>query len=130
MPNYEYRCLDCGKRFEIFLTYAEYGKTEVSCTFCKSKNITRKIGRIRITKNQTERLEAMANPDNLAALEDDPVQLGKMMREMSDNLGEEMPAEFNEVVGRLEKGQTPEQIERDLPELAEPDSPAPSVSDD
>lgn len=123
MPNYEYRCLDCGKRFEVFLSYSEYGKTEIQCTHCLSINVSRRIGRIRIAKNQAERLENMADPNNLAALEDDPVALGKMMRQMSGELGEEMPAEFDEVVGRLEKGQTPEQIEKDLPDLAEPDSP-------
>jgi len=29
-----------------------------------------------------------------------------------------MPPEFDEVVDRLEKGQSPEDIERDLPDLA------------
>ena len=40
-----------------------------------------------------------------------------MMREMSRDLGEDMGSEFDEVVDRLEKGQTPEEIERDLPDL-------------
>lgn len=39
------------------------------------------------------------------------------MREMSRELGEDMGAEFDEVVDRLEKGQSPEEIERDLPDL-------------
>jgi hypothetical protein len=40
-----------------------------------------------------------------------------MMRDMSREVGEEMPAEFDEVVNRLEKGQTPDDIERELPDL-------------
>ena len=48
------------------------------------------------------------------------------MRRMSGELGEEMPPEFDEVVDRLEKGQSPEEIERDLPDLANDlDSPGP-----
>jgi hypothetical protein len=52
-------------------------------------------------------------------LEDDPVALGRMMRKMSGELGEEMPEEFNEVVNRLEAGQSPEDIEKELPELGD-----------
>ena len=51
-------------------------------------------------------------------MENDPVALGKMMRKMSGELGEDMPPEFDEVVNRLERGQSPEDIERDLPDLA------------
>ncbi len=45
MPFYEYRCLDCRKRFQVFLTYAEYGTRPVQCTHCGSANVQRKIGR-------------------------------------------------------------------------------------
>lgn len=130
MPNYEYRCLDCNKRFEKYLSYSEYGKTKVSCPFCESFNITRKIGRIRIGKNPTARMEAMADPDQLSRIDDDPAALGSMMRQMSNELGEEMPSEFNEVVDRLEKGQTPEQIDRELPDLAEPSAANNALSSD
>ena len=41
------------------------------------------------------------------------------MRKMSQEMGEEMPGEFNEVVGRLEHGESPEQIEQSMPDLGE-----------
>ena len=59
----------------------------------------------------------MADPSKLAGLEDDPRALGKMMREMSAQTGEEMGPEFDEVVHRLESGQNPEEIEKQLPDL-------------
>lgn len=125
MPLYEYRCLDCKKRFEIFLTYAEYGTKVVTCKHCGSEHVTRKIGRIRIAKSEDSRLEDFSDPSSLEGLENDPKALGKMMRRMSGELGEEMPPEFDEVVDRLEKGQSPDEIERDLPELANDlDTPA------
>jgi predicted double-glycine peptidase len=40
-----------------------------------------------------------------------------MMREMSGEIGEEMGPEFDEVVSRLEKGESPEDIERAMPDL-------------
>ncbi|PKO14713.1 MAG: hypothetical protein CVU39_13365 [Chloroflexi bacterium HGW-Chloroflexi-10] len=117
MPSYEYRCLDCKRRFEIFMSYKEYGAKPVLCTHCQSTNIIRRIGRIRIAKSEESRLENFSDSADLEGLEDDPIALGRMMRKMSGELGEDMPPEFNEVVDRLEKGQSPEDIERDLPEL-------------
>jgi len=40
-----------------------------------------------------------------------------MMRKMGKEMGEEIPPEFNEVVDRLEKGQSPKDIEKELPDL-------------
>jgi putative FmdB family regulatory protein len=117
MPNYEYRCLDCGKRFEVYMSYDKYGKQKVTCPYCQSENITRKIGRIRFARSDESRMEEFSDVGDLDGLEDDPVALGRMMRKMSKEVGEEMPPEFNEVVGRLESGQSPEDIERDLPDI-------------
>lgn len=117
MPNYEYRCLNCRKRFEIFMTYQEYGTRPVTCPHCKSENVQRRIGRIRVARSDESRLESLADPSNLAGLDDDPRAMGRMMREMSREMGEDMGPEFDEVVGRLEAGQNPDQIEKDLPDL-------------
>lgn len=117
MPNYEYRCLDCHRRFEIFMTFTEYEQKQIKCPFCDSIHVQRKIGRIRVAHSTESRLENMANPENLAGLEDDPRSLGTMMRHMSSELGEDMGPEFNEVVGRLESGETPDQIEKSMPDL-------------
>jgi putative FmdB family regulatory protein len=117
MPNYEYRCLDCKRRFDIFLTYAEYGTTAVQCTHCHSANVQRKIGRIRVARSDANHLESIADPARLANLDEDPRSLGRMMRDMSSQVGEDMGPEFHEVVNRLESGQTPDQIEKELPDL-------------
>jgi hypothetical protein len=62
-------------------------------------------------------LDDLADPDSLEGLEDDPRALGKMMRKMSGEMGEDMGPEFHEVIDRLEKGQSPEEIEKAMPEL-------------
>ena len=64
----------------------------------------------------------MADPAALDSIDQDPRALGKMMREMSGQIGEDMGPEFHEVVSRLEKGQSPDQIEQDLPDLGGSDS--------
>jgi len=112
MPVYDYRCLSCRRRFDVQMPYQEYGEKAVTCPHCQSANVTRKIGRIRFARSDESRLEDMAAPDNLDGLDQDPRALGKMMRQMSSQLGEDMGPEFHEVVHRLEKGQSPEDIER------------------
>lgn len=124
MPLYEYRCQDCRKKYEVRLTYSEYDSYAPVCPQCNSANAQRIIRRIRVTSNDLSRLSEMADPANLDALEDDPRKLGRMMREMRDQVGaDDLPGEFDEVVDRLEKGQSPEDIERDLPDLASPTTP-------
>ncbi len=120
MPNYEFRCLDCRRRFDVFLSYSDYGKVSVTCPHCKSSRVERKIGRIRFARSEESRLENMADPSQLAGLEDDPRSLGRMMRQLGSESGEELGPEFNEVVNRLESGQSPEQIEKEVPDLGGP----------
>jgi putative FmdB family regulatory protein len=117
MPIYQYRCLNCKKRFEIFLSYQEYGVKSVQCPHCASDQVQRKIGRIRIAKSEESRLDSLTDPSDLEGLENDPQALGKMMRKMGNEMGEEVGPEFDEVVDRLEAGQSPEEIEKAIPDL-------------
>jgi putative FmdB family regulatory protein len=118
MPIYEYRCSDCNHIFELFLTYQEYGAKSVACPKCGNIHPERIIKPVRVARSEEDRFNSLADPQQLAGLEDDPHTLGKMMRQMSQELGEDMGPEFDEVIDRLEKGHSPEDIERDLPELS------------
>ncbi|MBI4732503.1 MAG: zinc ribbon domain-containing protein [Chloroflexi bacterium] len=121
MPAYDFICLDCQNRFDVFMTYAEYGARPVACPACGSKSTRRRIPRVRVAKSDDSRMESLAgdfsDPSALEGLENDPQALGRVMRKMGNELGEEMPPEYNEVVDRLEKGQSPEEIEKELPDL-------------
>ncbi len=115
MPRYTYHCEACRVRFTVQMSYSEYGQREISCPRCGSKRVRRVPSRIRVLRSEGEYLEALADPGRLAAIDEDPRALGKMMREMSSALGEDPGPEFKEVVDRLEKGQSPEEIEASLP---------------
>lgn len=121
MPAYDYRCLNCRKRFDIFLTYAEYGTKIVKCPHCGSENVERRIGKVRIGRSPDARMSEMADPAQLENMDRDPRTLGRMMRQMSGEIGEDMGPEFNEVVSRLEKGESPDDIERAMPDLGSGD---------
>ncbi len=121
MPLYDYHCMDCKNRFDVFMTYAEYGSRTVSCPSCGSKNIRRRIPRVRVAKSDESRMDSLAgdlsDPSALAGLEKDPQAMGRMMRKMGNEMGEQLPPEYHDVVDRLEKGQSPEEIEKELPDL-------------
>ena len=119
MPFYQYLCLNCRRRFETFMSYSEYGSKAVHCPNCASDQVSRRIGRVRVARSEESRLEGLADPGNLAGLDDDPKALGRMMRKMSREMGEDMGPEFDDVIDRLESGQSPEEIEKAVPELGE-----------
>ena len=118
MPTYDFICNACEQRFDIFITFSEYGKKSVNCSHCGSDKVRRRMTKVRIAKTDEGRLESAANDfSGFEGLEDDPKALGKMMRKMGGEMGEDLPAEFDEVVDRLEAGQSPEEIESVLPDL-------------
>lgn len=117
MPIYQFRCLNCKKRFEVFLSYKDYGVKKVLCPLCKSDQVQRRIGRIRIAKSEESRMDSLTDISDLEGLEDNPRALGKMMRKMSNEMGEDVGPEFDEVVNRLEAGESPEDIEKAIPDL-------------
>ncbi len=130
MPTYEYRCKGCQRKVTLkYKTYADYDAATPACTHCGSTDLTRLISRVAIQRSITSRLMSGGWEDNEgggdAALDDlenaDPRTLGRVLREMSSEVGEDMGPEFDEVMGRLERGESPDDIEASMPDL--PDSP-------
>ena len=117
MPTYDFICLNCNERFDVFLTFNEYGKKRVICTHCGSEKVRRRMTKVRIAKSEESRMESMMDPSALDGMEDDPRAMGQMMRKMGNEMGEEMPPELDEVADRLEAGQSPDEIESALPDL-------------
>jgi putative FmdB family regulatory protein len=118
MPTYDFICNDCNQRFDVFMTFSEYGKKPVNCVHCNSKNVRRRMTKVRVAKSEETRMESMAGDfSGFEGIEDDPKAMGQMMRKMGKEMGEDMPPEFDEVVDRLESGQSPEDIEKAIPDL-------------
>jgi putative FmdB family regulatory protein len=120
MPFYDFQCEACRRRSRLFYTYAEYDTAVPQCRHCGSSQLKRLISRVALAKSEDARLEAMADDTMLAGLdEEDPRSLGRFMRKMSSEMGEDLGDEFSEVVDRLESGESPDDIEKSMPELAE-----------
>ncbi len=123
MPVYEFRCQDCGRPVRLFMSFAAYDTAVPACPHCHSKNLKRRIGRIAVAKSEDARMDAMMDDSALAGLdEDDPKSIGRFMRKMSKEMGEDIGDEFNEVVDRLESGESPDSIESSMPGLGGGDS--------
>ena len=123
MPDYEYRCDNCHRYTSLFFTYSEFDTAEPVCPHCGSAELQRIISRVALAKSEDSRLDSMDPDSMMAGLdEEDPRSLGKFMRKMSDEMGEDLGDEFDEVVGRLESGESPESIEESMPELGAGDT--------
>ncbi|MEZ4512555.1 MAG: FmdB family zinc ribbon protein [Chloroflexota bacterium] len=120
MPYYDYLCQTCRRPARLFFTYAEYGVKTAVCPHCQSEHLKRRIRRVALAKSEDARLDNFSDDAMLAGFdEDDPQAMGRFMRKMSQEMGEDLGDEFNEVVDRLEKGESPESIEKALPDLAD-----------
>jgi putative FmdB family regulatory protein len=120
MPIYEYRCHDCRRRVSLF--YRSYAaiEDEPTCPRCGGTRLSRLISRVAVVRSEDSRLDDLADPSMLGDLdENDPKSMARWMRKMSAEAGEDMPEEFDEVINRLEAGQTPEEIEESMPDLGE-----------
>lgn len=119
MPFYEYRCGECQRKVRLFYSYAEYDTARPICSHCGSAELRRLISRVSLAKSEEARLDSLDPESMLGGLdEDDPRSLGRFMRQMSQETGEDLGDEFGEVVERLESGESPESIEESMPELA------------
>lgn len=128
MPIYEYTCHDCNRRVSLlWRSFADAESRTGVCPRCGGSHLTRLISRVAIVRSEGSRLDDVANGgEALSGLdENDPKSLARFMRKMADETGEDLGAEFEEVVGRLEAGEDPESIENSMPDLGS----APSSDD-
>jgi putative FmdB family regulatory protein len=116
VPSYDYRCNDCKRRVVLtYKTYADYDAATPTCPNCKGSHLTRLISRVAVAKSESSRFNSLDESSMEDMASADPATLGRYMRRMGDQTGENLGEEFNEVIERLEKGQSPEDIEAAMP---------------
>ena len=137
MPIYEYRCADCQKKVSVFFrSFSVVDQEQPRCPVCQGTRLTKMVSKVRVIRGASSADSGDGLDDSMLddLNENDPRSLGRMMRRMADETGEDLGPEFGEVVGRLEKGEDPESIEKSMPELAEMGGPdgglGPSLDDD
>ena len=119
MPIYEYDCLECKRHVSLFFrTVSAARATETRCPRCGSARLQRRVSRVAVLRPETSRLDDFADESGAAgrAGERRPAAMAGLMRKMSEEMGEPLDAETNEMVSRLEAGESPEAIDAALAE--------------
>ncbi|MGH2352615.1 MAG: FmdB family zinc ribbon protein [Chloroflexota bacterium] len=113
MPIYEYRCAACRRRSShLFRTFAAVATP--SCPHCgaQPEQMTKLISRVAVMKSEESRLEDLADPSMFADVdENDPRSVARWARKLGQQLGDDLPEDYGEMVEQLESGEMPEEME-------------------
>ena len=119
LPVYEYRCGSCHRRStRLFKTLAAV--TTPACPYCGQRALERLISRPTLLRGNI-----VGRDDHFAGADDgmaegipdmesgDPRSLARMTRQMSEEMGEDIPGEYEGVLRRMEAGEMPADEEID-----------------
>ena len=114
MPEYDYRCNQCGRSITLFYkTYKEYDEAARTCPHCGSADLTRIIKRVAVARPARD-FASMSSNDMLSVLEGgDSREVGTMFEQVGAT-APELGEEFHQTTERLLRGESMESIERDL----------------
>ncbi len=132
MPVYEFYCADCHTIFNFLSRRVNIDK-QPDCPKCRRPGLSRQVSRFAISRGQKEEPAADGMPDiDEARLEkammglagemegmdeNDPRQMARFMRRLSDATGMNLGSGFEEAMRRLEAGEDPEKLEEEMGEL-------------
>jgi putative FmdB family regulatory protein len=116
VPLYDYRCKKCEHTFTLSYDSVEaMENADPRCPACGSDALSQLITGVSVIASEETRMDRMADPARFTGLdEDDPRVMGQAMRQMADELGEDLGPEVDEAIGRLEAGEDPASVERSM----------------
>lgn len=135
MPIYEYYCKRCNTVYQFFARTVNVEKIP-KCPRCKRPKLERimsgfatisgakdqgdlEMNMPDIDESKMEKAMSMLERKMDKLDEDDPRQAASLMRELTNATGLEMGDNMEEALSRLEKGEDPEKIEREMGDLLE-----------
>ncbi len=136
MPVYEFYCGDCHTVFN-FLSRRANVERRPSCPKCGRMELERQVSRFAVSKGQKDEQDGIPGLDearlekammSLAGEmegmdENDPRQMARFMRKLTESTGMSPGPEIEEAISRLEAGEDPEKIEAEMGDLADAESP-------
>ena len=106
MPVYEFACNACNAALSVFVRSVT-SEVNAVCERCGSRDVRRLVSKFAVIRGP-----GGASLGDLGGLdENDPRAMAAWARQMQAESGEDMGPEFEEMVGRLERG---ESIDDDL----------------
>jgi putative FmdB family regulatory protein len=114
MPIFEYLCRRCNTIFQ-FLIRDSSRDHDPSCPRCGTGGLERVMSTFSTSRKGSPDVADVADDPVLAGMdEDDPRSMARAIRHMADEMGEDLGPELEEAISRLEAGEDPEDIEREL----------------
>ncbi|HKZ18040.1 MAG TPA: zinc ribbon domain-containing protein [Geobacteraceae bacterium] len=137
MPVYEFYCSDCHTIFN-FLSRRVNTEKQPDCPRCGRPGLERQVSHFAVSKGRTEEpVEGMPEMDEalmekaMEALagemdgmdENDPRQMARFMRKLTEATGMNFGSDMEEAMRRLEAGEDPDKIEEEMGDLFNEESP-------
>ena len=138
MPIYEFFCDECNTVFNFFSSRPNTEKRP-DCPTCGKQQLVKMmsafatIGKAKETNgddpfagmDESKMEQALAGLMREAEHinEDDPRQMANLMRKFADKTGLNLGAPMEEAIARMEAGDDPEQIEREMGDLMDGEEP-------
>jgi len=137
MPVYEFYCNDCHTIFNFLARRADTEKRP-ACPRCRRPELERRVSLFAVSRGRKdEPIDGMPDLDEerlekammgMAAEmegidENDPRQMARFMRRLTESTGMNLGAGMEEAMRRLEAGEDPEMIEAEMGDLLEADTP-------
>lgn len=136
MPIYEFFCEDCNTIFNFFSSRINTDKRP-DCPKCGRKELSKQmsmfatIGKARepdsddplagLDESKMEKAFEGLMREAEGMNEDDPRQMANLMRKFSDTTGISMGEHMEEALSRMEAGEDPDQIEKEMGDLLNSD---------
>lgn len=145
MPIYQYLCPHCNRIYD-FLSRSVTPARDPVCPRCSATNLTKQVSRFAVVRGGRSGdddgfgggdfdddafgggPDPLADPRNAAEMErlmadaehlddNNPRELGRFMRRMTELAGEPVGPEMDEALRRLEAGEDPDRIEDDMGDI-------------
>lgn len=116
MPIYEYLCVRCNTIYQFLVRKPSEGTSPV-CPGCGKDDRMERVMSAFSVKRSNASMDDIADDPDLAGLDtEDPRAMARAIRRMADEMGEDLGPGVNEALCRLEAGEDPENVERELEE--------------
>ena len=132
MPIYEFYCFDCHTLFNFFSRTINTSKRPL-CPKCKKRKLERQVtGKAKegggaddlpFDESKMEKAVMSLASEAESIKDDDPRQAAQLMRKFTKMTGMELGKGMTEALNRMEAGEDPDAIEKDMGDLLEKEDP-------
>jgi putative FmdB family regulatory protein len=102
MPLFEFKCRSCSKRFTALVGVLADAPPAI-CPSCGGSDLSKLMSRFAVARSEEDMLESISDPDKVGDLED-PANMRRFVKDMGEELGEDMEGEYDEYLREAEEG--------------------------